>query len=206
VCSRSGAVAAETTARDLTPWAVETTRARLRAFGLQADVGEGDAEQLEFPDDAFDLVFSWGVIHHSSDFDVALRELIRVLRPGGTLVLMVYNMRSLFYGVYKTLQFSQPLAQRLGLRFEGARTGDVDGLVVRHVTPAGLRRTLEQAGLEQVIVQPYGQDAELLPLPRRFRVPITDHLPQGVKDYVLDRLGHQLAATAVKPAVHTTPT
>src|SRR5437868_3676416 len=43
---------AETTARDLTPWAVETTRARLHAFGLEADVREGDAERLELDDDA----------------------------------------------------------------------------------------------------------------------------------------------------------
>jgi ubiquinone/menaquinone biosynthesis C-methylase UbiE len=190
---------AETYARDLTDWAVETTRRRLAAFGLEADVAQGDGENIEFADENFDLVFSWGVIHHSSDMDRALRELVRVLRPGGTIVLMVYNRRSLFYPVYKALQHGQPLAQRLGLHFEGARTRDVEGLVVRHFTQGELRHKLEEVGLEGVRVQPYGQDSELLPLPRRIRVPITDRLPQRLKDAALLRLGHQLAAVAHKP-------
>ncbi len=191
---------AETVARDLTEWAVETTKARLAAFGLTADVAQGDGEALDLDDASFDLVFSWGVIHHSTDMDRALRELVRVLRPSGRLVVMVYHRRSLFYAVYKTLQHAQPLAQRIGLHFEGARTGDVQGLVVRHFSRAELRAKLEDVHLESVSVQPYGQDAELLPLPRRIRVPITDRVPWRVRDAVLNRLGHQLAATALKPA------
>jgi ubiquinone/menaquinone biosynthesis C-methylase UbiE len=191
---------ADVSARDLTPWAAETTRKRLAAFGLEADVAQGDGEQLEFPDGEFDLVFSWGVIHHSNDMDRALRELVRVLVPGGTLVLMVYNRRSLFYGVYKALQHAQPIAQRVGLHFEGARTGDVDGLVVRHFTQAEVRAKLEAVGLQDVEIQPYGQDSELLPLPRKVRVPITDRVPRGARDWLLDRVGHQLAVVARKPA------
>ena len=185
---------------DLTDWAVETTRSRLAAFGLEANVAQGDGERLLFGDSSFDLVFSWGVIHHSSDMDRALGELVRVLRPGGRIVLMVYNRRSLFYAAYKTLQHVQPVTQRLGIHFEGARTGDVDGLVVRHFTQAQLETMLERAGLTDVRIQPYGQDSELLPLPRRMRVPVTDRLPPGVKDRLLDRLGHQLAVTARKLA------
>jgi ubiquinone/menaquinone biosynthesis C-methylase UbiE len=183
---------------DLTPWAVETTRRRLAAFGLEGRVAEGDGEQLPFADESFDLVFSWGVIHHSSDMSRALAELVRVCRPGGTLVLMVYNRHSLFYGVYKALQRFLPVARRLGLHFEGAREGETQGLVVRHFTARELVLVLEQAGLADVRVQPYGQDAELLPLPRRIRVPITDRLSRAFKDWVLDRLGHQLAVVARK--------
>jgi ubiquinone/menaquinone biosynthesis C-methylase UbiE len=185
---------------DLTPWAVETTRARLDAFGLEADIDEGDAEQLSFADDSFDFVFSWGVIHHSSDMDRALSELVRVCRPGGRLVLMVYNRRSLFYLSYKGFQRFLPIARRLGLHFEGARRGETVGLIARHFTQAELREKLEGLGLTDVHVVPYGQDAELLPLPRRVRQPITDLLPEPMKDAVLRRLGHQLGVTAVKPA------
>jgi SAM-dependent methyltransferase len=86
---------ARVTAIDLTDWAVATTRARLDAFGLDGEVQRGDGEALPFADASFDLVFSWGVIHHSSNMEAALRELVRVCRPGGRLVLMVYNRRSL---------------------------------------------------------------------------------------------------------------
>lgn len=190
---------ARTTALDLTDWAVETTRRRLRAFGLEADVRQGDGEQLPFEDESFDLVFSWGVIHHSADMGRALRELVRVCRSGGTIVLMVYNRRSFAYPVYKGFQRFLPLARRLGLHFEGARKGDTRGLVVRHFTRNELADVLRQSGLVVDEIQPYGQDSELLPLPRRVRIPITDRLPRSAKDALLSRWGHQLAAVARKP-------
>ena len=189
---------ARTTAVDLTDWAVETTRARLDAFGLEGDVRRGDGEDLPFPDASFDLVFSWGVIHHSSDMEAALQELVRVCRPGGRLVLMVYNRRSLFFVVYRALARFLPVARRLGFHFEGARAGETEGLIVRHLTRDELRRLLEAHGLEVECIQPYGQDAELLPLPRRIRVPITDRLPLRLRDWILNRAGHQLAAAARK--------
>jgi ubiquinone/menaquinone biosynthesis C-methylase UbiE len=189
---------ARVTAVDLTDWAVETTRRRLDAFGLDANVMRADAERLQFDDESFDLVFSWGVIHHTSDMDAALRELVRVCRPGGQIVLMVYNRHSLFFVVYRAFARFLPLWRRLGLHFEGARAGEREGLIARHFSPAELTRKLESAGLRDVVVVPYGQDAELLPLPRRIRVPITDRLPQGFKDRALRRLGHQLGARGTK--------
>jgi ubiquinone/menaquinone biosynthesis C-methylase UbiE len=191
---------AKVTAIDLTDWAVETTRRRLAAFGLEGEVRQADAERLPFEDAAFDLVFSWGVIHHSSDMDRALAELVRVTRPGGQVVLMVYNRRSLFFAVYRAFQRFLPLARRLRLHFEGARAGETEGLIARHFTVPQLREKLERAGLTQVWIQPYGQDAELLPLPRRIRLPITERIPRSVKDPVLLRLGHQLGVRATKPA------
>ncbi|MGH2995407.1 MAG: class I SAM-dependent methyltransferase [Gaiellaceae bacterium] len=188
------------TAVDLTPWAVATTRARMEAFDLEADVLEADAERLPFPDASFDLVFSWGVIHHTTDMDAALAELVRVCRPGGELVLMLYHRRSIFFAAYRGLVRFLPLARRLGFHFEGARGGEREGLIARHFTRAEVERMLRACGLERIWVQPYGQDAELLPLPRRLRLPITERLPQGPKDWVLRRVGHQLGIRAVKPA------
>jgi SAM-dependent methyltransferase len=190
---------AQVTAVDLTDWAVETTRARLAAFGLTGHVRKGDGEQLPFVDATFDLVFAWGVIHHTSDMERALGELVRVCRPGGRVVIMVYNRRSLFFAVYRLLAASLPLARRARFHFEGARAGETDGLIARHLTRSELRRLLWSRGLDVVCIQPYGQDAELLPLPRRLRRPVTDRLPTALKDWILERAGHQLAAVAKKP-------
>jgi hypothetical protein len=129
----------------------------------------------------------------------ALREVVRVTRPGGEIVLMVYHRRSLFYATYKGFQRFLPLARRLGLHFEGARAGETEGLIARHFTVDELREKLVSAGLTDVWITPYGQDAELLPLPRRIRLPITERIPSGVKDPVLRRLGHQLGVRATKP-------
>jgi SAM-dependent methyltransferase len=191
---------ANVTAVDLTPWAVETTRARLDAFGLAGEVLEADGEDLPFEDASFDVVFSWGVIHHTTDMGRALAELVRVCRPGGTLVLMLYHRRSLFFLAYRGLARFLPLARRLGFHFEGARAGEREGLIARHFTRAEVGRLLASHGLERIRVEPYGQDAELLPLPRRIRLPITERIPRSVKDPLLRRVGHQLGITAQKPA------
>lgn len=80
---------------DLTPRAVELTRDRFQRFGLHSDIQIGDAEKLPFPDDTFDIVYSWGVIHHSPDTQKAVHEIFRVLRPGGVCKVMIYHRYSL---------------------------------------------------------------------------------------------------------------
>ena len=112
---------------------------------------------------------------------------------------MVYHRRSLFFFVYRGFQRFLPVARRLGLHFEGARAGETEGLIARHFTVDELREKLVGAGLTNVWIRPYGQDAELLPLPRRVRLPITERIPNDVKDPVLRRLGHQLGVRATKP-------
>lgn len=68
---------------DLTERAVEHTQNRLRAYGLESHLAVGDAEALDFPDESFDTVYSWGVLHHSPDTPKAISEVYRVLKRGG---------------------------------------------------------------------------------------------------------------------------
>lgn len=75
---------------DLTERAIDHTRRRLAAFGLTSDLAVGDAENLPFPDSTFDLVYSWGVLHHSPDTPKAIAEVHRVLKPGGEARVMIY--------------------------------------------------------------------------------------------------------------------
>src|SRR5687768_13123153 len=68
---------------DLTPRAVSHTRRRLDVLNLESHLQVADAEALPFSDQSFDLVYSWGVLHHSPDTQRAINEVFRVLRPGG---------------------------------------------------------------------------------------------------------------------------
>jgi ubiquinone/menaquinone biosynthesis C-methylase UbiE len=79
---------------DLTPEAIRRTRQRLNVYGLVSDLREADAEALPFPDDSFDIVYSWGVMHHSPNTMTAFSEAHRVLRAGGTLRAMIYHRPS----------------------------------------------------------------------------------------------------------------
>lgn len=82
---------------DLTDEAIENTRHRLSLAGLGAhELRVADAEALPYADNSFDLVYSWGVIHHSPDTAGCLKEIIRVTKPGGVIKIMVYNRHSLF--------------------------------------------------------------------------------------------------------------
>jgi SAM-dependent methyltransferase len=87
---------AHVTAVDLSATSVELARRRLEDSGLVGDIREADAEQLPFADASFDLVYSWGVLHHTPDTARAIREAARVLRPDGEARLMLYNSRSFF--------------------------------------------------------------------------------------------------------------
>jgi SAM-dependent methyltransferase len=103
--ARAGAIAYGV---DLTEASVSLVRRRLRVERLDAVVIVGDAERLPFPDEHFDIYYSWGVLHHTPDTEKALSEAWRVLKVGGRLKLMLYHYPSIFawlvWGMYGPLR------------------------------------------------------------------------------------------------------
>jgi SAM-dependent methyltransferase len=77
-------------------------RQRLDQVHLRADFLGGAGEYLPFPDGSFDLILSHEVLEHVQDDRAALREMVRVLRPGGRLALFCPNRGYPFetHGVY----------------------------------------------------------------------------------------------------------
>jgi SAM-dependent methyltransferase len=84
---------------DLTDAAVNLARRRFELFNLPGSFRIADAERLDFPDNSVDLVYSHGVLHHTPDTAAAVREIHRVLRPGGRAVVMLYHRDSYNYRV-----------------------------------------------------------------------------------------------------------
>ncbi|MEJ7712517.1 MAG: class I SAM-dependent methyltransferase [Pyrinomonadaceae bacterium] len=84
---------------DLTEAAVEATKRHFAVMGLAGDFRVENAEQLSFADNTFDVVYSYGVIHHTPDPEKALREIYRVLKPGGRALMMLYHQHSFNYYV-----------------------------------------------------------------------------------------------------------
>jgi len=87
------------TAVDLTNAALSITRRRFELANLEGRFVQGDAENLPFPDSSFDFVYSHGVLHHTPDTPRAIREVHRVLSPGGRTVIMLYYRDSFNYYV-----------------------------------------------------------------------------------------------------------
>lgn len=159
-------------------WSIAGARAGYRVVGIdpsfEAIVAAGriarqldvdpeyvvaDARRLPFPDGAFDVVFSYGVLQHFSKADVAVAvgEIARVLKPGGTSWVQMPNA----FGLRSVYQ----LARRgfgEGQRFE-----------VRYWRPSELRRVFGAIGPTELstdgffTLNPQASDLDLLP--PRFR-------------------------------------
>jgi ubiquinone/menaquinone biosynthesis C-methylase UbiE len=85
--ARAGATGLHGT--DLAPRILETARERLAAAGCSAELKAADAEErIPWPDDSFDAVTITGVLHHMTRPQDTLREVVRVLRPSGRLVIV----------------------------------------------------------------------------------------------------------------------
>lgn len=97
---------------DLTPQSVQHAQKRLALYGLTAkQILVADAEQLPFANEMFDIVYSWGVIHHSPHTEQALAEIVRVLKKGGEAKIMIYNRHSIlayFFWVKHALLKGKP--------------------------------------------------------------------------------------------------
>ena len=90
---------------DLTQRAIDYTRKRLELFDLRSELQLGDAEDLVFRDETFDVVYSWGVLHHSPNTQKAVEEVQRVLRSGGVAKIMIYHKWS-FVGIMLWLRYA----------------------------------------------------------------------------------------------------
>lgn len=106
---------------DITDYAVKCTSTRLKSLELPGKITKMDAERMQFPDNSFDLVWSWGVIHHSSDTRKVLEQIHRVLRPKGEAIIMVYHRSwwntyirgGIFYGILKGELFKRKSIDRI---------------------------------------------------------------------------------------------
>jgi ubiquinone/menaquinone biosynthesis C-methylase UbiE len=93
---------------DLSQRAIDLTRERLTIAGLQSDLRTADAEHLPFKDEAFFIVYSWGVLHHSNETADAFAEVSRVLKKGGFARVMIYHKHSIL-GFMLWLRYGFPL-------------------------------------------------------------------------------------------------
>jgi SAM-dependent methyltransferase len=111
---------AEATGIDMSAASLERARCRCESAGFVPDLRLADAEHLPFANETFDVVYSYGVMHHSPDTARCLREAWRVLKPGGEARVMLYHHRSLTgamlwvrYGVLRGKSMRETVYERL---------------------------------------------------------------------------------------------
>jgi glycosyltransferase involved in cell wall biosynthesis/ubiquinone/menaquinone biosynthesis C-methylase UbiE len=82
---------------DLSAGHLQLAQENFRLRGLTGQFVHHDAESLPFDHDSFDVVYSNGVIHHTPNTKRTIAEMLRVLKPGGRAIVMVYAENSLQY-------------------------------------------------------------------------------------------------------------
>jgi SAM-dependent methyltransferase len=121
-------------ASDLTAPALDLARKRCEAFGVSAEFSLQNAESMGFRDAAFDHVNCQGVIHHTPDTEACVREIARVLAPGGTASISVYYRNVILHAWPATYWIGRWI-RKLGGRLRGRgrediyATRDVDEIV-----------------------------------------------------------------------------
>lgn len=141
------------------PWAeaIAASRALAERHGTTVEIREGAAEQLPFGDQEFDLVIAMSVLEHVDDLPQTLREVFRVLRPGGIFWFATASSLSPrqdeiagfpLFGWYPL-----PLKRRImawAATQKPALVGHTEKPAVNWFTPWSTRRELRAAGFDQV--------------------------------------------------------
>jgi ubiquinone/menaquinone biosynthesis C-methylase UbiE len=189
---RYASAGASVTGIDLTPRHVELARAHVAALGLDAEIVNGDAEALPFPDASFDRVSSNGVLHHTPDMPAALREIRRVLAPGGEARIIVYNRNSFHYWISQVL--TQGIIRRQlfversmsGVLSRGVERSSIEARpLVRVYNHSALRRMLSAAGFTGIRTTMRHFNAWDTPISYW----VTNRIPALGSRMVLDRIG-----------------
>ena len=123
--------AQEVQAFDLDPEMIEQARLRLSGFSAdQLKLSVGDATCLMVDDESYDAVFDFGILHHVPEWQRAVAEIHRVLRPGGRFFFMEVATLARDRPLYRKL-FDYPAENRFG------KEGLINELERRGITVGG---------------------------------------------------------------------
>jgi SAM-dependent methyltransferase len=196
--SRFGRGGAKAFAVDLTPHHLLIARKRLENDALPLRLSRADGESLPFRDGVFDVVYSFGVLHHTPAIASAVSEIHRVLKPGGRLILGLYHRDSVFFwfytillrGISKGLLFTRGY-RRLLADIENHPHTDAVPLVSVYGRRQ-VRRLLGQFSTVETEVH-HLSDSDFSYIERVARA-----LPHGIRAFLDRRVGWYLFAKAVK--------
>ncbi len=146
---------------DISPGMVDAAKRNAERLGFTIEGRTADAEQLPYDDGTFDVVVGHAVIHHLPDVEQAFREMLRVLKPGGRVVICGEPTR---YGDFIARRLSRatwwaatrlthlPVVRERWARprqelDESSRAAALESVVDLHTfDPDELARTVERAG------------------------------------------------------------
>ena len=155
---------------DHSPHAAMYTLRHVRAVGADGFTVQGNAESLPIRDECVDVVYSNGVLHHTPNFDTAMDEAYRVLKPGGRAIIALYSTWSTAFGLLRivgTLKGNltpRAMDRWMGDASEGAwRTGARLNPWTQTFSKSQLRRIARSYHAEGLAIRKNGHPIEEFP-------------------------------------------
>ncbi len=195
---------ADYTGIDIAPSNPPRLRAHLGFFNFKPKVALGDAENLMFSDDSFDVVFSNGVLHHTPDMGKAFCEAYRVLKPGGQFWVIVYHRDSIFHWWtwvfirYIVLGYFRRQSYRDALSDIESVQGSAKPLVNLY-TRGQVRTMLHEAGFAVEDIKVRKLEKQDIGMPGFALRWIQQHVPQSGFDKLGEYFGWYVIGKARKP-------
>ncbi len=190
---------------DITSYAIKHASRNLALRGLKAEVIKMDAQELSFSDNTFDYVHAWGCVMHMPDTEKAIREIYRVLKPGGTALIYVYNrnswtfwfnfifLRGVLLGKLLTYKFN---INKLTTRYaDGATIGGSP--LAKFYSKRELKKMVEAAGFSTATYTIWGRATESEAWPLR-SLPLCKYLPRRYRYWLSKTFGLALIALVTK--------
>lgn len=175
--ARSGAIL---TGIDLTSSAIELTKKRFELERLEFRLQQCDAEKLPFDENSFDLVYSWGVIHHTPDTQKAADEIYRVCKKGGKICVMIYHRYSLL--VFALYLYYGPLRGRPFRTFRDVLANHLESKGTKAYSIGEAERMFERFKKLKItpIITPYDKNAVRPRLFQKILSPLLNNLPSQI--------------------------
>jgi ubiquinone/menaquinone biosynthesis C-methylase UbiE len=160
--ARAGAIV---TGVDLTEEAIEHAKHRLLPkFSATTRLHRGRVETLPFESNSFDLAYSWGVLHHTENTEVSLKEVVRTVAPGGEVKIMLYNRYSICtlahwvkYGLFRGKPWRS---------FRWILAHHLESPGTRAYTRGEIRGMISRTGLKLVSIETVATPWDYLPVNR----------------------------------------
>lgn len=184
---------------DISPSSLGEAEGRLKLHDSSAKLVllDPSAQRLPFEDAEFDHVHSSGVLHHTPNIDLLLAELRRILKPGGTMNVMVYNYDSLWMHLFVAYhkRIIEGAYAGMTLREGFAKTTDTEDCPIANCyTPSEFITIAERNGFAAIFLGAAISMHELIIAPARFNAIQDQRLPEECRRFLyaleVDRRGY----------------